>query len=167
MKTIITTLPVYDKLAKQCFERGKHAGNDKPIPIICPRHRLPSMQWNVEADDPGEIVTVELIEQDLTSTDITSYFNTTPAYIQNGPGYGWLDIATTFDSFTSVNKDITVAVKTTAAGIDYAWNVIAAGSVITEDVAEGALAIERTEQQEIPGYARRRAQRQAAKKSEG
>jgi bifunctional UDP-N-acetylglucosamine pyrophosphorylase/glucosamine-1-phosphate N-acetyltransferase len=45
--------------------------------------------------------------------------------------------------------------------------VIAAGSVITEDVAEGALAIERTEQQEIPGYARRRAQRQAAKKSEG
>jgi bifunctional UDP-N-acetylglucosamine pyrophosphorylase/glucosamine-1-phosphate N-acetyltransferase len=45
--------------------------------------------------------------------------------------------------------------------------VIGAGSVITEDVAEGALAIERTEQREIPGYARRRAQRQAAKKSEG
>ena len=45
--------------------------------------------------------------------------------------------------------------------------VIGAGSVITEDVAAGALAIERTEQREIPGYARRRAQRQAAKKSEG
>ncbi|MEX1135218.1 MAG: bifunctional UDP-N-acetylglucosamine diphosphorylase/glucosamine-1-phosphate N-acetyltransferase GlmU [Acidimicrobiia bacterium] len=45
--------------------------------------------------------------------------------------------------------------------------VIGAGSVITEDVAEGALAIERTEQREIPGYARRRAQRQAAKESEG
>ncbi len=44
--------------------------------------------------------------------------------------------------------------------------VIAAGSVITEDVAEGALAIERNEQKEIPGYARRRAQKRAAKKSE-
>ena len=37
--------------------------------------------------------------------------------------------------------------------------VIAAGSVITNDVAEGALAIERNEQQEIPGYSRRRAER--------
>ena len=45
--------------------------------------------------------------------------------------------------------------------------VIGAGSVITENVAEGALAIERTEQREIPGYARRRALKQAAKKSEG
>jgi bifunctional UDP-N-acetylglucosamine pyrophosphorylase/glucosamine-1-phosphate N-acetyltransferase len=45
--------------------------------------------------------------------------------------------------------------------------VIGAGSVITEDVAEGALAIERTEQREIPGYARRRALKKAAKKSEG
>jgi bifunctional UDP-N-acetylglucosamine pyrophosphorylase/glucosamine-1-phosphate N-acetyltransferase len=45
--------------------------------------------------------------------------------------------------------------------------VIGAGSVITEDVAEGALAIERTEQREIPGYARRRAEKKATKKSEG
>ncbi len=45
--------------------------------------------------------------------------------------------------------------------------VIGAGSVITEDVAEDALAIERTEQRQIPGYARRRAQKKAAKKSEG
>jgi len=45
--------------------------------------------------------------------------------------------------------------------------VIGAGSVITENVAEGALALERTEQREIPGYARRRALRKAAKKSEG
>ena len=37
--------------------------------------------------------------------------------------------------------------------------VIGAGSVITNDVAEGALAIERNEQQEIPGYSRRRAER--------
>ena len=44
--------------------------------------------------------------------------------------------------------------------------VIGAGSVITEDVAEGSLAIERNEQKEIPGYARRRAQKRAARKSE-
>jgi bifunctional UDP-N-acetylglucosamine pyrophosphorylase/glucosamine-1-phosphate N-acetyltransferase len=37
--------------------------------------------------------------------------------------------------------------------------VIGAGSVITNDVAEGALAIERNEQKEIPGYAQRRAER--------
>ncbi len=37
--------------------------------------------------------------------------------------------------------------------------VIGAGSVITNDVAEGALAIERNEQREIPGYSRRRAER--------
>jgi bifunctional UDP-N-acetylglucosamine pyrophosphorylase/glucosamine-1-phosphate N-acetyltransferase len=40
-----------------------------------------------------------------------------------------------------------------------------AGSVITEDVAPGALAIERSPQQEIPGYAERR-KRRAAEESD-
>jgi len=40
-----------------------------------------------------------------------------------------------------------------------------AGSVITEDVAPGALAIERSSQQEIPGYAERR-KRRAAEESD-
>jgi bifunctional UDP-N-acetylglucosamine pyrophosphorylase/glucosamine-1-phosphate N-acetyltransferase len=44
--------------------------------------------------------------------------------------------------------------------------VTGAGSVISEDVEEGALAIERSEQREIPGYSQRRAERQAAKKAE-
>jgi bifunctional UDP-N-acetylglucosamine pyrophosphorylase/glucosamine-1-phosphate N-acetyltransferase len=44
--------------------------------------------------------------------------------------------------------------------------VTGAGSVITEDVGEGALAVERSEQREIPGYSQRRAERQAAKKAE-
>jgi bifunctional UDP-N-acetylglucosamine pyrophosphorylase/glucosamine-1-phosphate N-acetyltransferase len=44
--------------------------------------------------------------------------------------------------------------------------VTGAGSVITEDVEEDALAIERAEQREIPGYSQRRAERQAAKKAE-
>ncbi|HEU4916831.1 MAG TPA: bifunctional UDP-N-acetylglucosamine diphosphorylase/glucosamine-1-phosphate N-acetyltransferase GlmU [Acidimicrobiia bacterium] len=44
--------------------------------------------------------------------------------------------------------------------------VTGAGSVITDDVEEGALAIERTEQREVRGYSQRRAARQAAKKAE-
>jgi bifunctional UDP-N-acetylglucosamine pyrophosphorylase/glucosamine-1-phosphate N-acetyltransferase len=44
--------------------------------------------------------------------------------------------------------------------------VIGAGSVITEDVDAEALAIERNEQKVIPGYARRRAEKKAARKSE-
>jgi bifunctional UDP-N-acetylglucosamine pyrophosphorylase/glucosamine-1-phosphate N-acetyltransferase len=44
--------------------------------------------------------------------------------------------------------------------------VTGAGSVISEDVEEGALAIERSEQREIRGYSQRRAERQAAKKAE-
>ena len=41
-----------------------------------------------------------------------------------------------------------------------------AGSVISRDVADDALAVERTEQKEIPGYAQRRAERRANKASE-
>ncbi|MDF2729221.1 MAG: glucosamine-phosphate N-acetyltransferase / UDP-N-acetylglucosamine pyrophosphorylase [Acidimicrobiia bacterium] len=44
--------------------------------------------------------------------------------------------------------------------------VTGAGSVITDDVEEGALALERTEQRDFPGYSQRRAERQAAKETE-
>jgi bifunctional UDP-N-acetylglucosamine pyrophosphorylase/glucosamine-1-phosphate N-acetyltransferase len=44
--------------------------------------------------------------------------------------------------------------------------VTGAGSVITQDVQEGALAVERNEQREIPGYSDRRAERHAAKETE-
>jgi bifunctional UDP-N-acetylglucosamine pyrophosphorylase/glucosamine-1-phosphate N-acetyltransferase len=44
--------------------------------------------------------------------------------------------------------------------------VTGAGSAITDDVEEGALAIERAEQKVIPGYAQRRAERQATKRTE-
>jgi bifunctional UDP-N-acetylglucosamine pyrophosphorylase/glucosamine-1-phosphate N-acetyltransferase len=44
--------------------------------------------------------------------------------------------------------------------------VTGAGSAITDDVEAGALAIERSEQKVIPGYAQRRAERQAAEKAE-
>ncbi len=44
--------------------------------------------------------------------------------------------------------------------------VTGAGSVITDDVEAGALALERSEQLAFPGYSQRRAERQAAKKTE-
>lgn len=44
--------------------------------------------------------------------------------------------------------------------------ITAAGSVITKDVADGALAVERSAQKEIPGYARRREAREAAEDAE-
>jgi len=44
--------------------------------------------------------------------------------------------------------------------------ITGAGSVITRDIPDGALAIERNEQKNIPGYADRRAERQAAKEAE-
>lgn len=44
--------------------------------------------------------------------------------------------------------------------------VTGAGSVITSDVADGALAVERSGQREIPGYAQRREARKAAEDAE-
>jgi bifunctional UDP-N-acetylglucosamine pyrophosphorylase/glucosamine-1-phosphate N-acetyltransferase len=44
--------------------------------------------------------------------------------------------------------------------------ITGAGSAITRDVDADALAVERSEQKNIEGYARRRAERQAAKKTE-
>jgi bifunctional UDP-N-acetylglucosamine pyrophosphorylase/glucosamine-1-phosphate N-acetyltransferase len=41
-----------------------------------------------------------------------------------------------------------------------------AGSVITKDVSDDALAVERSDQKEIPGYSRRREARKAAKDAE-
>jgi bifunctional UDP-N-acetylglucosamine pyrophosphorylase/glucosamine-1-phosphate N-acetyltransferase len=43
----------------------------------------------------------------------------------------------------------------------------AAGSVITKDVPPGALGVARERQQNVDGYARRRAEREAATKGEG
>jgi len=44
--------------------------------------------------------------------------------------------------------------------------ITGAGSVITRDVADGALALERSDQREIPGYAQRREARKAAEDAE-
>lgn len=64
--------------------------------------------------------------------EITSYFNTTDDYVQDGGGAGWINNATAYDTFTSVNKNITSAIKTTAAGVASCWNVVALKSVPRE-----------------------------------
>lgn len=104
MKTIITTLPIYDKLNKQCFERGKHAGGDTPTPIICPRHRLPSFQWLDGTDGAASVSKIELMGSGNFSQDLFTH---------------WVN--TTFDSFTSTGLDILDAVRT-SGGITQLYN---------------------------------------------
>jgi bifunctional UDP-N-acetylglucosamine pyrophosphorylase/glucosamine-1-phosphate N-acetyltransferase len=44
--------------------------------------------------------------------------------------------------------------------------VTGAGSVITNDVEEDSLALERSEQRSVPGYSQRRAEKRAAREVE-
>ena len=102
MKTINTTLPVYDRLSKQCYER---AGKDTVIGAVpTPRFRLPSMQWNVEDDDPGAISMVELI--DINGDSFTS----------THPFSSWTNVS--YGTFASNGLEITNAIG--GAGAQYA-----------------------------------------------
>lgn len=75
MKTIFATLPIYDRVAKQCFERGRKGITEaRPVPIICPLHRLPSFQWLDNGDGAASVDTVELVDTAGTATDITAKF---------------------------------------------------------------------------------------------
>jgi hypothetical protein len=78
MKTIITTLPIYDKLEKQCYQRAGDSGNGV-IPITCPIERLPSFQWLDGTDGATTITKIELIDDDGSATDITATHFTTAA----------------------------------------------------------------------------------------
>jgi hypothetical protein len=77
MKTIYTTLPIYDKLAKQAYERAKHAGMDKPIPIACPKHRLPSFQWKDDGDGATSVSKIELVSQEFDTTREDPFYGRT------------------------------------------------------------------------------------------
>lgn len=83
MRTIFTTLPIYDRLSKQCFERARGAGNDRVIPIITPRYRLPSFQWLDDTDNANAVTKVELVSETGTLTDITTYFSTLPLLVND------------------------------------------------------------------------------------
>lgn len=78
MKTIITTLPIYDKVNKQCYQRSIDSGHGINA-IVCPKERFPSFQWLDGADGATSITKIEIIDQSGTVTDITaSHFTTCP-----------------------------------------------------------------------------------------
>ena len=81
MKTIYTTLPIYNLLAKQAYERAKKGitGQDRVIPIVCPLNELPSFQWLDFGDGCSSVSKIELIDLDGSSTDISGYFISIPA----------------------------------------------------------------------------------------
>ena len=112
MKTIMTTLPVYDRLEKQCFERGKKGGVDKPVPIITPRFRLPSMQWNAESDNPGELTSIDMMEwnPDLTQMIVS-----------------WT--GSTYDTFATSGNNITSAIDAGGTGRCFTKYPLTNGSV--------------------------------------
>jgi hypothetical protein len=99
MKTINTSLPIYDRISKQCYEMAKkgHSGYDNPVPIICPRHKLPSFQWNAESDNMGVISKIEMVNGDYTGSETSM-------------ASGWTNI--TFGTLTTVGLNITSAIST-------------------------------------------------------
>lgn len=101
MKTIITTLPIYDNIAKQCYERSKHSGNGI-VPIICPRHRLPSFQWLDGTDGAASVSKIELLGEDNLN-NLNNLFD------------HWVN--TSFLSFVSSGLDIINAEQTTGHDI--------------------------------------------------
>ena len=109
MKTIATSLPIYDLKAKQCYERARKAktlyqSSDPPVPIICPRHRLPAFQWNAEAADMGDVLRVEMFGLKYSAAETTLATSW-------GVDAGW-------DTFTHAGLNITTAEN--AAGVAYA-----------------------------------------------
>jgi hypothetical protein len=80
MKTIVTTLPIYDKVAKQAYERSKRLNTGLAIKcVVCPKDQLPSFQW-IE-DGATSVSQIDLIGQDGSSQDITGMFITLPTLV--------------------------------------------------------------------------------------
>jgi hypothetical protein len=85
MKTIYTSLPVYDRLEKQCFNRAKKGGYDEIVPVICPRHRLPSFE--VYMDTIEEIKDIDIINtsgEDIDSIVLSLTNSTYDTYTVSG-----------------------------------------------------------------------------------
>ena len=127
MKTIYTSLPIYDRKSKQCFERARksetaYQSSDPPVPIICPRHRLPSFQWNAEADDMGAVTKVEYL-------DSTGERATIATSLTNGALYG------AYDTFTVAGTAITSAINaagTAGAKINPTFSVVKSEVITVE-----------------------------------
>lgn len=82
MKTIYTTLPIYDSVLKQDYNRSGCI-----IPIYTPRHRLPSWQYQT-TETPGAVTAITLINAAGTLMDLTPYFGTlSDAYVLGASTY--------------------------------------------------------------------------------
>lgn len=79
MKTIYTTLPIYDKIEKQLYQRSRHAGMDQPKPIICPLDELPALQWLDYGSGATTVSAINLFNFNGTSSSILANFVTAPA----------------------------------------------------------------------------------------
>lgn len=101
MKTIYTSLPIYDNIAKQCYERIKKSSLDKMAPVICPRHRLPAFQWNAETDNMGDVTKIEMLDITGERTNLATGFT-------NGALYA------AYDTFTTAGTAITSAINLAA-----------------------------------------------------
>ena len=130
MKTINTVLPIYNRIEKQWFERGKKGGVDTPTPIVCPRHRLPSLQWNVEDDDPGEITSIELVPIGGNNELATG--------LSNYPTYGAYETFTTSGSAitSAINSAGVAAAKTTPGFSILAGDIIKVSFTLTRTSGE-------------------------------
>ena len=134
MKTIITTLPIYDKITKQCYERSKHSGNGI-VPIICPRHRLPSFMWKDDGDGATSISSIELVSEEFRLSDAetiftswashsfdTSYTNSGIYFHGVNAGVGvWGVVSTPFDVEIGDEIRIYGFVSGAAGGYPYAF----------------------------------------------
>jgi hypothetical protein len=78
MKTIYTTLPIYDRIVKQAYERSKKVAKDGKIAIVCPTTELPSFQWLDYGDGCTSVSRVDLMDANST-TDITGDLPSLPS----------------------------------------------------------------------------------------
>jgi len=115
MKTISTILPVYDSLSKQDYQRTRNA-----LPVHCPRWRLPAMQWNVEADDPGVLCSIRLV--DMVGTETELLLNWFQVGIRQA-NLTWAAMTNAgYDTFASADGYSFTITKTTAPDVDYVFS---------------------------------------------
>ncbi len=105
MKTIYTSLPIYNKISKQRYQKVKSSGLDKIAPVVCPRHRLPSFQW-MDGDDGVTVIDkVEMIGIEGEANLVTEWNNAA------SPSH--------YSTFVTDGPDITSAINAAGLGTSY------------------------------------------------
>lgn len=152
MKTINCTLPIYDRIGKQSSERVKRSNLDILAPVVCPQYRLPSFQWNAEAE--AAPVKIEIMDSVNTSySDIATPPENDTTSILADP----------YDTFTVAGNAITSAVDSLAGtescniflGIDVvAGDVLAVEFTLTLNSGQLPTLILYDEDDDYPGWER-------------